>query len=105
EQAFLAVGLKAQQRPIWSGDCGGGRRAIARAVYRGDIAGVLGGPAEDCLFVEGVCRVSELRGPIAAGCGDVEMRMENDVCAVSRCPAYSLRIAKALVANSDAKFQ
>ena len=46
EEPFLAVGLETLERAIGADDGGGGGGAGDRVVDRGEVAGVLGGPAE-----------------------------------------------------------
>src|SRR5690349_560882 len=55
--------------------------------------------------MEGVRRVGETRGPITAGLGLVEMRVEHHLSAAPDGPANRFRIAPALMADRDAKFQ
>jgi hypothetical protein len=52
EQPLLAIRMVAKQRSIWPYNCRGGRRTLACLVDRGEVAGVLGGAAQCCLFVE-----------------------------------------------------
>ena len=55
--------------------------------------------------MECVRRIGETRGPVTAGLGFVEMRVEHDLRAVPDGPADRFRIAPALVADRDAECQ
>ena len=55
--------------------------------------------------MERVRGIGETRGPVTAGLGFVEMRVEHDVCAVPDGPADRFRIAPTLMADRDAECQ
>src|SRR6185437_5359122 len=56
---------------------------------------------EHRLFVERVQRIEKRRWAIATRLGLVQVRMEYEMRAVTRRPAYRLRIAPALVTDRD----
>ena len=55
--------------------------------------------------MERVRGIGESRGPVTAGLGFVEMRVEHDVCAVPGGPADRFRIAPTFMADGDAECQ
>lgn len=55
--------------------------------------------------MECVRGVGETRGPVTAGLGFVDMRVEHDLCAAPGGPADRFRIAPAFMANDNTKCQ
>src|SRR5947209_1758432 len=55
--------------------------------------------------MERVRWIGETRGPVTAGLGFVEMRVEHDLCAVPGGPADRFRIAPTFMANGDSECQ
>src|SRR6185295_7196512 len=82
EQAFLAVGLVAEKRPVGTRDRRRRRRSGARVVDGREVARVLGGATQDGVLVEGVRGIAVADGPITVGLRLVELRMEDDVRAL-----------------------
>jgi hypothetical protein len=104
EEAFFAVGLPGLESAVRADDGGGSGGAGTGVVDGGEVASVLGGPAEGRLLVKGVGPIGEGGRPVGAG-----LRLEGPVKHHSRSPpggpADRLRVPKPIVADRDSKFQ
>src|SRR6185503_684814 len=102
---FYPVGLVAEQCPVGPHHRGRRSRAGAGTIHAREIAGVLGSAAQGRFLMEGVRRIGEARGPVAARLGFVDVRMEHDVRTAPGGPADRFGITPTLMADRDTKYQ
>ena len=103
EQPRLAVRLEAEQRAVRTSDRRGGAGALARAIHRSEVAGVLRRATEHRLLVERVAGIGECGRAVASGFGDMRMRVKDDLRTPAGGPPHGLGISPAFMADHHAE--
>src|SRR5690242_13848004 len=101
QQPFCAVRLVAQQRTIRTRDRRSRRGARAGIIHAGEVTGIFGGAAQNGFLVEAVVGVGECGWAVTARLGGVEMRVKDDLRAVTRGPSDRFWIAPTFVTDRD----